>query len=407
MQTEEAHVEPVSRGIVRPRLLRSDVWQPRSFAHAVTFLLKIARIAVISFLSLAVCESAACSNATSIQYLGQTVMPHAARFAESVIGGLSGISYDPQQRLYYVISDDKSTLSSARFYTVRMSVSEHGLDEVQLVAMRSLRDRPRQVFSAATSQTQPVPPDPEGIAFDARRQRLYWSSEGAFEPARTGEPAIVLNPSVRIAGLDGSYLGEFTMPPGFNMAASGNAGPRPNQSLEGVALSPDGRFLFAAMEDPLYEDGPNPDLDRAALVRITKFDVESRTAVAQYAYPLDLASPPLETNGLSDLVALTDSSFLVVERSGSDKGVGVRIYRADIDGATDVLRRPSLVAPAVLPMFKSLVTDLTTTPGLTPLDNIEGITLGPRLRDERYSVVLVSDDNFLPSQVTQFVAFAM
>ena len=115
----------------------------------------------------------------------------------------------------------------------------------------------------------------------------------------------------------------------------------------------------------------------------------------------------METNGLSDLVALTDSSFLVLERSGSDKGVVVRIYRADIDGATDVLQNPSLVAPPVLPMFKSLVADLTTTPGLTPLDNIEGITLGPRLRDGRYSVVLVSDDNFLPTQVTQFVAFAM
>ena len=113
------------------------------------------------------------------------------------------------------------------------------------------------------------------------------------------------------------------------------------------------------------------------------------------------------TNGLSDLVALTDSSFLVVERSDSDKGIGVRTYHADIDGATDVLRRPSLVAPEVLPMFKSSVSDLTTTPGLTPLDNIEGITLGPRLHDGRYSVVLVSDDNFLPSQMTQFVAFAM
>jgi len=115
----------------------------------------------------------------------------------------------------------------------------------------------------------------------------------------------------------------------------------------------------------------------------------------------------LETNGLSDLVALTDSSFLVVERSGSEKGVVVRIYRADIDSATDVLQSPSLVVPPVLPMFKSLVTDLTNTPGLKPLDNIEGMTLGPRLRDGRYSVVLVSDDNFSPAQVTEFVAFAM
>ena len=400
-------MEPVLHSIVRPTLRRSDRSQPTPLARVMSLLVKVVRIVAISVLSLAVCESAGCSTVTPIQYLGQTVVPHAAHFTGTVIGGLSGISYDPQQRLYYVISDDKSMLGSARFYTVRLSVSDRGVGEIQFVATSSLRNRPRQLFGAATSHTQAVPPDPEGIAFDARRQRLYWSSEGAFEPARTGEPAIVLDPWVRIAGLDGSYLGEFTMPPGFNMSAAGDAGPRPNKSLEGLTLSPDGRFLFAAMEDPRYEDGPNPDRDHAALVRITKFDVKSRTPVAQYAYPLDVASPPLETNGLSDLVALTDSSFLVVERSGSEKGVVVRIYRADIDSATDVLQSPSLVVPPVLPMFKSLVTDLTTIPGLTPLDNIEGITLGPRLRDGRYSVVLVSDDNFLLTQVTQFVAFAM
>jgi hypothetical protein len=80
-------------------------------------------------------------------------------------------------------------------------------------------------------------PIPRASAFDARRQRLYWSSDGAFEPARTGEPAIMSNPWVRIAGLDGS-LGEFTMPPGSNMSAAGDVGPRPNQSLEGLTLSP-------------------------------------------------------------------------------------------------------------------------------------------------------------------------
>jgi hypothetical protein len=41
------------------------------------------------------------------------------------------------------------------------------------------------------------------------------------------------------------------------------------------------------------------------------------------------------------------------------------------------------------------------------LDNMEGITLGPKLSDGRQSVVLVTDDNFNARQVTQFYAFAM
>jgi hypothetical protein len=46
-------------------------------------------------------------------------------------------------------------------------------------------------------------------------------------------------------------------------------------------------------------------------------------------------------------------------------------------------------------------------PEVRDLDNVEGITLGPKLSDGRQSVVLVTDDNFSPEQATQFLAFAM
>ena len=42
-----------------------------------------------------------------------------------------------------------------------------------------------------------------------------------------------------------------------------------------------------------------------------------------------------------------------------------------------------------------------------PLDNVEGITVGPRLPDGRSSLVLVSDNNFAASQFTQFLLFAV
>jgi hypothetical protein len=42
-----------------------------------------------------------------------------------------------------------------------------------------------------------------------------------------------------------------------------------------------------------------------------------------------------------------------------------------------------------------------------PLDNVEGLTLGPRLPDGGRSIVLVSDDNFAASQFTQFLLFAL
>ena len=58
-------------------------------------------------------------------------------------------------------------------------------------------------------------------------------------------------------------------------------------------------------------------------------------------------------------------------------------------------------------MTKALVADLPTMPEVHTLDNVEGITLGPKLSDGRQSVLLVSDDNFSPTQITQFFAFAL
>ena len=42
-----------------------------------------------------------------------------------------------------------------------------------------------------------------------------------------------------------------------------------------------------------------------------------------------------------------------------------------------------------------------------PLDNVEGMTLGPLLPDGRRALVLVSDNNFASSQFTQLLLFAL
>jgi hypothetical protein len=305
-----------------------------------------------------------------------------------------------------VISDDRSAKNPARFYTVRLSLSGNGIDGLTFTGSHPLLDEDGQPFGPLSLDASPpvVPPDPEGIAFDAARQRLYWSSEGERLTDIPGPP-VLADPWVRTAGLDGSYLGRFVMPPDLAMSAQ-RAGPRRNLTLEGLTLTPDGRSLFAAMEGPGYDDGTLPDRDHGALTRITAFDVDSAAPVAQYAYPLEPATAPAKFNGLSDLVALSDTTFLVLERAFSGHST-IRVFRAEIGAATDVLALPSLTDVAVTPMTKTLVADLSATPGISPLDNVEGITLGPRLPDGRQSVVLVTDNNFAPTQVTQFLLFAM
>ncbi|TQE24396.1 hypothetical protein SipoB123_18505 [Streptomyces ipomoeae] len=84
----------------------------------------------------------------------------------------------------------------------------------------------------------------------------------------------------------------------------------------------------------------------------------------------------------------------------------VRIHLVDVHGATDILDRDSLSDGPVKPARRTLVADLSDVPGLRRVDNVEGITLGPRLPDGRRTVLLVSDDNFSSAQTTQFLAFA-
>ncbi|HEY5465354.1 MAG TPA: esterase-like activity of phytase family protein [Hanamia sp.] len=45
-------------------------------------------------------------------------------FDKTTIGGLSGIDFDPQKKLYYMISDDRSDKNPARFYTARILISK-------------------------------------------------------------------------------------------------------------------------------------------------------------------------------------------------------------------------------------------------------------------------------------------
>lgn len=76
----------------------------------------------------------------------------------------------------------------------------------------------------------------------------------------------------------------------------------------------------------------------------------------------------------------------------------------DLDGATDVSNIPSLAKTdqRIVPVRKTQIMDLRAL-GLAP-DNIEGITFG-KAKDGTDVLILVADNNFNPTQKTQFFAF--
>jgi len=118
-----------------------------------------------------------------------------------------------------------------------------------------------------------------------------------------------------------------------------------------------------------------------------------------------------------DAIALSGRALLVLERGFvAGQGNTVRLFTVSLKGAADVSGVASLADPGPRPVAKRLVVDLGSCPPLGAtnsgtqanplLDNFEAIALGPRLRGKRTLLVL-SDDNFNPTQVTRIVALRL
>ncbi len=209
---------------------------------------------------------------------------------------------------------------------------------------------------------------------------------------------------------DGTYVRDFAVPAKYNPTADQSTGIRNNLAFESLAFTPYGKSLFAATESALYQDGPQATPTAGATSRILQFDAVTGLETAEFAYPLDaVAQMPVPANqfyvnGLTELLALSSTSFLAVERSFSiGAGYDIKIYQFDIGGATDVSGIPSLAGGGFTAVTKILVADLDNL-GFA-IDNIEGITFGKTLENGRRSLVLVADNNFTAGLPSQFLTF--
>ena len=71
---------------------------------------------------------------STLQYRGQSQLARGMAFDDTVIGGLSAISYDAARNVYYAISDDKADHGNVRFYSLHVALSGNGIDDVRVLA---------------------------------------------------------------------------------------------------------------------------------------------------------------------------------------------------------------------------------------------------------------------------------
>ncbi|WP_292825557.1 phytase [Nostoc sp. JL33] len=339
---------------------------------------------------------------------------------QTALGGLSGVTYDPANKRYYAISDDRSQVAPARFYTFTAADSD-----VTFTNVTPLKDINGNFFALNSL-------DPEAIAL-SNNGTVFISSEGEVNPAA----GRVTNPFIKEFSLaTGQEVGTLFVPTKFLPVVqdtNGNgiidandtqiSGVYNNLAFESLTITPDQKTLFTATENALSQDGLIASLTSGSRSRILQYNLVTGQPEKEYLYITNaIAQPPnpktgSSNNGLADLLAIDNrGTFLALERSFA-QGVGntIKIYEVSLQGATDISTIDSLSSlsaeqlAAIKPAQKRLLLNLNdlnlpTDPNHpTGVDNIEGITFGPKLADGRQSIVLVSDNNFGNTQYTQIL----
>jgi hypothetical protein len=356
---------------------------------------------ILAFVFLVVATVSACANGVgALRFIGAVTLPNDKTVDGTGVGGLSGIDYDPKTGLWYLLSDDRSAVAPARFYVATLTYGSAVFAAVDVKRAVTLRQADGAPFPKDSGDVV----DPEAIRVDPETGHLWWTSEGDRNRG--------LDPVVKIAEASGQSLTTLPTPDMFKVSKDREQGARNNLSFEGLSFSADGRSIFVAMESATYQDGPVASVEAGTVARIARLD-RSGKVLAQYAYPIDpIQARPAgkgADNGVSEILALDDTRLLVVEHCGVEGADGIwanyiRVFEIDISEAMDVSGIASL-AGADRPVKRRLVLDMAKRPELGRVDNIEGVSFGPRLANGNRSLVFVSDDNFNPKQVTQFLAF--
>ncbi|WP_445629588.1 phytase [Nostoc sp. DSM 114167] len=333
---------------------------------------------------------------------------------QTPLGGLSGVTYDAVNNRYYAISDDRSQVAPARFYT--FTATDSGVNFTNVTPLKDTSGK----FFALNSL------DPEGIAL-TNNGTVFISSEGEVNPAagRVTNPfikefSLTTGQEVRTLFVLKKFLPMVEDTNNNGIVDAGDtqtSGVYNNLAFESLTITPDQKTLFTATENALSQDGLKASLTSGSPSRILQYNLVTGQPEKEYLYITDAISqaPNPSTgsadNGLTDLLAIDNRGTLLALERSFIQGVGntIKIYEVSLQGATDISFYDSLKnlsteqLAAIKPAQKRLLLNLNDLNLPNGTDNIEGITFGPKLADGSQSIVLVSDNNFNQSQFTQIL----
>ena len=352
-----------------------------------------------------------------LELLGEQIIPQGTVFKDTPIGGLSGITYSPTDDTFYTVSDDRSDKAPARFYQFKLALDPAskptGIEFLKVVTLQNDQGQP---FATGTIDAEGIGITPQGtlwISSEGNAKRDIHPFVREFD-ATTGKP-------LRNIFYPDHYVPQ-DMPQTKNDRTAGKKAPRQgiqdNQGFESLTLSANAARLsplepyrlFTATESDLEQDKLAEDLEptQGPRPRLMHYYVEKSRIdlIGEYLYPIEPRPMGSDNYGLVELLSLDGSGrFLALERSFGLTGFKIKVFQMVLAGAQDTSALPIVknLPKAVKSAQKELLLDLQTLD--LKIDNLEGMTLGPRLPDGTQSLIMMSDDNFNTLQKTQLLVF--
>lgn len=328
----------------------------------------------------------------------------------------SAVAYTGKGDEYVLVSDrgpvDGASDFLCRAHRFRIRVSPGAKEPVSLTLLATtlLTDEKDQPFTGALDAFEHKQPeknrrfDPEGARvgrdgslyttdeygptvyrFDPKGKRTDWFHvPGHYRPAKPGKT------------------------PADELPPKNAAGRQPNRGMEGLAISPDGTKLFGIMQSPLIQDGGlNEKNERVGLnCRVLEIDIATKKT-REFVYRLDAPA-----NGVSEIVAVSATEFLVLERDGlgGTDAKCKKLFHIDLTGATDVSGAavlPKDAAPAKKKLFLDLLDKRHGIAGKDCPEKFEGLAFGPDLPDGRRLLLVTADNDFIAEKPFRLYAFAV
>lgn len=263
--------------------------------------------------------------------------------------------------------------------------------------------------------------DPEGFVVNPVTGNLLVSDEygpSLYEFNRNGELLRKFNTPANLVPRTAAGT-DYNATPAAGSTPQLIAGREGNRGLEALAITPDGRYAFAVLQNGLVTDGYNAASGtRGQYTRIVKFDTVTGDAVGQYAYQLASSG---QGRGISALVAIDANRFLILERNNRGIGIGAtlaspdkNVFEVDLSTATDVTgidlpatgALPSgVVAAAKGSKVIDLDADTLAALGNKSPEKWEGLAVGPQLSNGKYVILAGTDNDYSVTQNGSSVQF--